>query len=115
MSSIQDKDRITKCGMDQNDEAEPTSTPVPACSSGLTLESVIDLTGEFEHLNELVALHLEKGGGFTCPSAYFVAVQPVLDLLEVELRLKCRSGMTRQEMKLVVQDWIDEEIRALRH
>ncbi len=29
--------------------------------SGLTLESIIDLTGELAHLNELVVLHLEKG------------------------------------------------------
>jgi len=80
---------------------------------GLTLESIIDLTGEMEHLNELVMLHLDKGGGFTCPSAYFTTVQPILDLLEVEIRVRYQPGMTKNEMKLVVQDWIDGEIHAL--
>jgi hypothetical protein len=80
---------------------------------GMTLESIIDLTGEMEHLNELVMLHLERGGGFTCPAAYFTAVQPILDLLEVEIRVRYQPGMTKNEMKLIVQDWIDEEIHAL--
>ena len=52
--------------------------PLPA---GLTLEQLIDLTGEMEHLNELVLLHLDKEGGFTCTAAYFSTVQPVLDQL----------------------------------
>lgn len=80
---------------------------------GMTLESIIDLTGEMEHLNELVMLHLEKGGGFTCPSTYFTTVQPILDLLEVEIRVRYIPGMTKSDMKLIVQDWIDEEIHAL--
>ena len=62
------------------------------------------------HLNELVLLHLEKCGGFTTPEAYFSLVQPVLDLLEVEIRVRYWPGMTKTDMKLVVQDWIDSEI-----
>jgi len=31
-------------------------------------------------------------------------------LLEVEIRLRYYHGMTDQEMKLLVQDWIDQEI-----
>jgi len=77
---------------------------------GLTLEAIVDLTGEMEHLNELVMLHLEKEGGFTTPSSYFMTVQPVLDLLEFEIRIRSCPGMTQKEMKLVIQDWIDEEI-----
>jgi len=41
-------------------------------------------------------------------------VQPILDLLEVEIRLRYYHGMTNQEMKLLVQDWIDKEIAALK-
>jgi hypothetical protein len=79
----------------------------------MTLENIIDLTGEMEHLNELVLLSLEKEGGFTCHEAYFAAVQPILDLLEVEIRCRYQPGMSRNEMKLIVQDWIDGEIREL--
>jgi hypothetical protein len=97
--------------------AEPETSSADAFQSeipvGMTLESIIDLTGEMEHLNELVMLHLERGGGFTCPTAYFTAVQPILDLLEVEIRVRYRPGMTKNEMKLIVQDWIDEEIHSL--
>jgi hypothetical protein len=82
--------------------------------SGMTLEDVIDVTGELEHLNELVVLSLEKSGGFTCTESYFSIVQPLLDLLEVELRVRCTSGMTQQQVKLIIQDWIDEEIADLR-
>ena len=79
----------------------------------MTLESIIELTGEIEHLNDLVMLALEKQGGFTSTEAYFATVQPILDLLEVEIRVRYQPGMSRNEMKLIIQDWIDEEIRTL--
>jgi len=85
-------------------------SPESCVPQGLTLEAIVDLTGEMEHLNELVVLHLEKEGGFTTPSSYFTTVQPVLDLLEFEIRIRSCPGMTKQAMKLVIQDWIDEEI-----
>jgi hypothetical protein len=68
------------------------------------------MTGELEHLNELIVIHLDKAGGFTCTEAYFSTVQPVLDLLEVEIRIRYRPDMTLQELKLLVQDWVDKEI-----
>jgi hypothetical protein len=99
---------------DNNQEMPPgddTSDTVPCViHQGMTLENIIDLTGELEHLNELIVLHLHKAGGFTCTEAYFSAVQPVLDLLEVEIRIRYRPDMTLQELKLLVQDWIDKEI-----
>ena len=90
------------------DDGFHTGLPV-----NLTLENIIDLTGEMEHLNELVMLSLEKSGGFTCNEAYFSCVQPILDLLEVEIRVRYQPGMSRNEMKLIIQDWIDSEIREL--
>jgi hypothetical protein len=89
-----------------------TSPCAPPISN--TLERIVDQTDEMAHLNELVLLHLEKRGGFTTPEAYFTLVQPVLDLLEVEIRVRYYPGMTATEMKLVVQDWIDCEIAELR-
>jgi hypothetical protein len=86
----------------------------PDIPAGLTLENIIDLTGEFDHLNELILLHLEKEGGITCPESYFNAVHPILDLLEVEIRLRYHAGMGEREMKLLIQDWIDEEIALLK-
>lgn len=94
--------------------------PEPACDTnaseftgGITLERILDETDEMGHLNQLVLLHMEKNGGFTTPEAYFTLVQPVLDLLEVEIRIRYWPGMTKKDMKLVVQDWIDCEIAAL--
>jgi hypothetical protein len=88
------------------------SSEVPV---GMTLESIISLTGEFEHLNELVMLHLGKSGGFTCTASYFTIVTPLLDMLEREIRFRYFEGMSRDQMKLVVQDWIDKEIAGMRH
>ena len=90
--------------------AEGFATDLPV---NMTLENLIDLTGEMEHLNELVMLTLDKAGGFTSAGAYFTTVQPVLDLLEVEIRVRYQAGMSKNEMKLIIQDWIDSEIRAL--
>lgn len=90
------------------DDGFRTELPV-----NLTLENIIDLTGEMEHLNELVMLSLDRSGGFTCNEAYFSCVQPILDLLEVEIRVRYQPGMSRNEMKLIIQDWIDSEIREL--
>ena len=88
--------------------------PGYGASTCMTLENIIDFTGELGHLNELVMLHMEKSGGFTCTESYFSVVQPLLDMLEIEIRIRCSSGMTQQQIKLTVQDWIDEEIAKLR-
>jgi hypothetical protein len=94
-----------------SDPSEGFKTDLPAT---MTLEDIIDLTGEMEHLNELVMLSLDRDGGFTSPEAYFAMVHPILDLLEVEIRVRYRPGMSKNELKLIVQDWIDGEIRELR-
>jgi hypothetical protein len=99
-----DNNRETPPG---DDTGNTVSCVVP---QGMTLENIIDLTGELEHLNELIELHLDKSGGFTCTEAYFSTVQPVLDLLEVEIWIRYRPDMTLQELKLLVQDWVDKEI-----
>jgi len=100
--------------------SSPSLNPEPACdtpasdfSGGVTLERIIDETDEMSHLNQLILLHVERNGGFTTHEAYFSLVQPILDLLEREIRLKYWPGMTKKDMKLVVQDWIDCEIAAL--
>ncbi len=86
----------------------------PGIPAGLTLENIIDLTEEFDHLNELVMLQMQKDGGLICPESYFKAVHPILDLLEVGIRIRFHAGMGKQEMKLLIQDWIDEEISVLK-
>jgi hypothetical protein len=103
--------------MDQSDDnirelpAGDVGEPVPCVVPlGMTLENIIDLTGELEHLNELIVIHLNKAGGFSCTEEYFSTVQPVLDLLEVEIRIRHRTDMTLQELKLLVHDWVDKEI-----
>jgi hypothetical protein len=80
---------------------------------GMTLEQIVDVTGEFGHLNELVVVHINKNRGFSSPEAYFKIVQPILDQLAVEIRIRYRPGMNKQEMKCIVQDWIDKEIAQL--
>ncbi|MCX6698319.1 MAG: hypothetical protein NTV68_00090 [Methanomicrobiales archaeon] len=80
---------------------------------GITIERIVDLTGEFCHLNELVTLHIDKQGGFTNPDTYLAIVQPVLDRLEVEIRTRYRSGMNTQQVKRIISDWIDREIAQL--
>lgn len=108
--------RMTEQDTNTGREQQGGSDQVPdaVVPSPMTLEGVIDFTGELAHLNELVVLHLEKYGGFTSPESYFSTVQPILDLLEVELRVRCSAGMTQQQVKLIVQDWIDDEISLLR-
>ena len=95
--------------------SDPGASRFPDVSAGVTLEQIIDMTGEFAHLNELVMIHLENTGGFTGSDAYFRTVQPLLDLLEVEIRIRCRPGITQLQMKLIVHDWIDQEIRVCRN
>jgi hypothetical protein len=99
--------------IDKNALADTVDLDGP-CPEKITLEGIVDSTGEFEHLNELIMLHLEKSGGFTGTDEYFRAVTPVLDLLEVEIRMRYVPGITRKQMKLVIQDWIDKEIAEIR-
>ena len=80
---------------------------------GMTLEDIIDMTGEMEHLNELVMLHLEIGGGYAGTDAYFAAVRPILDMLESEIRINCHPGMEPGVMKGIIATWIDREIVLL--
>jgi hypothetical protein len=110
---VTEKDTSPDCTPHNNPEPAGTTScsELSGCSS---LERIIDITGEMAHLNDLVLLHLEKCGGYTTPEAYFKIVQPLLDLLEVEIGVRYRSGMTTKEIKLIVQDWIDCEIAVLR-
>ena len=103
------------------DDPDPPEKPdnpdddlVTHCAGKMTLESIIDSTGEFEHLNELVMLHIGKCGGYTGPDHYLKTVTPILDLLEVEIRVRYTTGITRARMKQVIHDWIDQEIAGLR-
>jgi hypothetical protein len=105
-----DENHTNDCNSEKNDVPLPEEGFMTMVPVGMTLENIIDRTGELEHLNELVMLQLNKAGGFTCTESYFSIVQPLLDLLEVEIRLRYYHGMTDQEMKLLVQDWIDKEI-----
>jgi hypothetical protein len=105
-----DQDPCDNANSGGSERPLPEEVFASGIAQGMTLEKIIDLTGELEHLNELVLFDLEKGGGFSSPASYFAAVQPILDLLEYEIRLRYRPGMTRVDMKLLVQDWIDEEI-----
>ncbi len=95
-------------------QENPAIPEMPQAGQCLTLEQIVDRTGEIEHLNELIVLNLEKAGGFTSAEDYLVMVAPILDLLEVEIRVRYRPGMTTKEMKLIVQDWIDAEIACIR-
>ena len=109
-----DQDHSNDCDSHKNDAPVPEEGFLTMVPVGMTLEDIIDRTGELEHLNELVMLKLDKSGGFSCTESYFSTVQPILDLLEVEIRLRYHHGMTDQEMKLLVQDWIDQEIAELK-
>lgn len=108
---MQDPETEKSCSPPSEEDSCDLITP--SMPAGMSLESLIDLTGEMEHLNELVMLHLDKEGGFTCTAAYFSTVQPILDLLEAEIRVRYRAGMTKDTLKLIIQEWIDEEICLL--
>jgi hypothetical protein len=84
------------------------------CSGRMTLEIIVDTTGEFEHLDELVRMKIDKSGGFKGAEDYFLMVTPILDLLEVEIRVRYTPGMTRSAMKSVIRTWIDKEMEEIR-
>ena len=102
-----------RCGPDGRG-GEKTSAGDPNWSGGMTLEAIVDATGEFGHLNELIILQIKKSGGLNSTRDYFEIVTPILDLLEVEIRVRSVRGITQQQMKLVIQDWIDKEIAEIR-
>jgi len=95
------------------DSSGNTDSPGENVSRGMTLESLVTLTGEMGHLNELVLLHVEKAGGFTCTASYLTIVTPVLDMLEGEIRFRYRDGMTHEEIKFIIAQWIDQEISGM--
>ncbi len=97
----------------------PAPKEMPECPSGdvprgVTLEGLVTMTGEMEHLNELVLLHVEKAGGFSCTASYLTIVTPVLDMLEGEIRFRYREGMDRGEIKEIIAGWIEREIVGMR-
>jgi DNA/RNA endonuclease YhcR with UshA esterase domain len=100
-----------ECSQKPEDLQECPSGDVPR---GMTLEGLVTMTGEMEHLNELVLLHVEKAGGFTCTASYLTIVTPILDMLEGEIRFRYRNGMDHAEIKSIIADWIDQEIAGMR-
>ena len=101
---------------DQNPDAPVPFSDDPFLSESpvmMTLERIIALTGEIEHLNDLVLVHLDCNGGFSGTGAYFSTVRPILDRLELEIRTQYEPGMTRAEIKGTISTWIDQEICSL--
>ncbi len=98
----------------EREKKSPDDDLVTLCCGQLTLERIVDSTGEFEHLDELVRLSIDRCGGFKGTAEYFRTVTPILDLLEAEIRVHYSQGITRNQMKLIIQDWIDKEIAGLR-
>lgn len=103
-----DTDAMTPDGIEHK---EDDGRDIPR---GMTLEGLVTMTGEMEHLNELVLLHVEKAGGFSCTASYLSIVTPVLDMLEGEIRFRYREGMDHAEIKSIIADWIDHEIAGFR-
>lgn len=98
---------------DQGHELLENSASTRGAGTGitkLTLEEVVTMTGELEHLNELVMLHVEKSGGFSGTSLYFMLVTPILDQLESEIRSQCSCDMTTDAIKDIIHGWIDQQI-----
>lgn len=99
-------------GNKSQDSAPCKDDPIPE-KTGLTLEEIMTRTGELEHLNELVLLHIERTGGFTTTAAYFIQITPILDKLECEIRNRTREGITQDEMKEIIHAWIDRELSGI--
>jgi len=104
---------------EQHRDRGPAPEDLPECPAGdvprgMTLESLVTMTGEMEHLNELVLLHVEKAGGFTCTASYLTIVTPILDMLEGEIRFRYREGMDHTEIKFIIANWIEQEIAGMR-
>ncbi|MDD5141968.1 hypothetical protein [Methanoregula sp.] len=104
---------------EQPGDRAPAPEDLPECPAGtvprgMTLEGLVTMTGEMGHLNELVLLHVENAGGFTCTDSYLTIVTPVLDMLEGEIRFRYREGMDHAEIKSIIADWIDKEIAGFR-
>jgi len=83
--------------------------PVP-----MMIERVIDLTGEFHHLVELIDLRLGGAGCDINSPAFYRIVTSILTELDREIRTRVHPGMDFTEMRLLVQDWIDADIRRVR-
>jgi hypothetical protein len=94
----------------ENERGQFTHVSKKEVPSLMTLEQIITFTGELEHLNELVVLHLEKSGGFSSTAEYFSCVQPLLDRLDSEIRGQCWTNQNHDQIKQIVKDWIDREI-----
>jgi hypothetical protein len=109
-----DTNRPMKDGEPEGSKPQPGSTNADHSVFGMTLEEIIDASGEFEHLNDLVMLQIRKSGGLKSPDDYFTLVTPMLDLLEREIRVCSVQGITKQQLKLIIQDWIDKEIAEIK-
>lgn len=91
-------------------ESSASSSGAGTGNTKLTLEEVVTMTGELEHLNELVMLHVEKSGGFSGTSLYLMLVTPILDQLENEIRSQCSCDMTTDAIKEIIHVWIAQQI-----
>ena len=77
----------------------------------MMLERMIDMTGEFYHLVELIEIMKKRNNSGAC--SFHEIVLPVLIGLDREIKYQFHPGMEFIEMRLIVQDWIDAEIRRL--
>ncbi|MDT8358317.1 MAG: hypothetical protein RQ758_07435 [Methanomicrobiaceae archaeon] len=82
----------------------------------ISLETVLEETGELEHLHSLIQHRARlrsidpKDPEVTGELVVEEVIGPVLDELEAHLRAHLFAGMLPRDVKILVHDWIEEQI-----
>jgi hypothetical protein len=85
----------------------------------ISLENVLEETGELDHLYRLVELKRQsvsieaENRGELAEKMFVLVINPLLEELEVYLRGAMQPGMEVPEVKVLVSDWIDTQMALL--
>ncbi|WAI02147.1 hypothetical protein [Methanogenium organophilum] len=82
-------------------------------NTGMSLEDVLILTGEMEHMEELIRLSARDKSGFSPQEMLDSVIHPMLDELEMYIKNEASVPQDVGRLKALVHQWITSRMDCL--
>ena len=79
-------------------------------NAGMALENILIVTGEMDHMNELLKHNAREKSGLSAQEMIDTVINPLLDELEDYIRSEVSAPQDTDFLKTVVHEWIRSKL-----
>lgn len=81
-------------------------------NAGMALEEILLVTGEMDHMNELLHHYARDKSGIGPQEMLDTVIHPLLDELEGYIRSEVSAPQDTEYLKMVVHRWIESRLNG---